>query len=43
MGGWVECTFKNSEQNLKKKPGITLGFKLKAVVICIEYDLGEDI
>ena len=43
MGGWVEYTLKGAEQNRKKKPGITLVFKLKTVVICIEYDLDEDI
>ena len=34
-----ECSLKDAEQNSQKKPVITLIFKLKALVICTNFDL----
>ena len=37
--GSGECSLKNAGQNSQKKPVITLIFKLKALVICTNFDL----
>ena len=34
-----ECSLKDAEQNSQEKPVITLIFKLKALVICTNFDL----